>query len=214
MQGKRVWARGRGRNTLSSTSRAADPGDLARGDACVTAEGLGQVVHAAGGHACTVCLHDDRVESPSDAPPTFRKRREERPGADLGDRQAQVSGLCGQHLLPVSVAHRRAGPGVLARAPRRCGRCLGLDEFCWIRSAGVLINSLPSAVRRDSIRRSRSCRGKAIAAPLASTNLSRRRVARWPPLDQGLCGDRCYTTRGGTISGRARRSELGCCDNR
>ncbi|GAB2806808.1 hypothetical protein GCM10027073_44400 [Streptomyces chlorus] len=26
-----------------------------------------------------------------------------------------------------------------------------------------------------------------------------RRVTRWPPHDQGLCGDRCYTTRQDTI---------------
>ncbi|WP_420709102.1 DUF6368 family protein [Streptomyces sp. AS58] len=69
---------------------------------------------------------------------------------------------------------------------------------CRIRWARILINSIPSAVRSDSISRSKSCWDKAIVLPL-STSFATRRVARWPPHDQGLCGDHCYTTRRDTI---------------
>jgi hypothetical protein len=86
-------------------------------------------IHAAGGHALHVRLHDDRVESLVDAPPAFQQGPEERPGADLGDRQVQVPGLRGQHLLPVPVAHRRACLGVFAGLRAVVGGGLGLDEF-------------------------------------------------------------------------------------
>ncbi|MDQ1005598.1 hypothetical protein QFZ82_000089 [Streptomyces sp. V4I23] len=112
-----------------SVEVAADPGDFALGDAGVATEGLDQVVHAAGGHALHVCLHDDGVEGLVDASPAFQQRREEQPGADLGDRQVQVPGLRGQHLPPVPVAHRRAGPGVLTGLGADVGGGFGLDEF-------------------------------------------------------------------------------------
>lgn len=50
---------------------AADPGNLALGDAGVRTEGFDQVVDAAGGHAMDVRLDDDGVEGLIDAAPAF-----------------------------------------------------------------------------------------------------------------------------------------------
>jgi hypothetical protein len=41
--------------------------------------------------------------------------------------------------------------------------------------------------------------GQGHRASSRSTSISTRRVGRWPPHDQGLCIDRCYTTRRDTI---------------
>src|SRR5690606_444386 len=68
---------------------AADPGDLALGDAGVRAEGFDQVVDTAGGHAMDVCLDDDGVEGLVDAAPAFEQAGEEGAGAEFGDREFQ-----------------------------------------------------------------------------------------------------------------------------
>jgi hypothetical protein len=93
---------------------AADPGDLALGDAGVRTEGFDQVVDAAGGDAMDVCLDDDGVEGLVDAAPAFQQAGEEGAGAELGDGEFQVAGLGGQGPFAVAVAVSGAGVGVLA----------------------------------------------------------------------------------------------------
>ena len=107
----------------------ADPRDLRLGDAAVPAEGFDQVIHAAGGDAVHVCLHDDRVESLVDAAPSLQQAGEEAAGADLGNLQVQVAGQRGQHLLAVPVAD--GGPRRRVLVPLRAdvGTCLGLDQL-------------------------------------------------------------------------------------
>lgn len=107
----------------------AEPGDLALGDAGVRAQGPDQVVDAAGGHSVDVCLDDDGVEGPVDAAPAFQQAGKEAAGADLGDRQVQVPGLRGQHLVAVTVAPGCACLGMLAGLRADAGGGLGLDEF-------------------------------------------------------------------------------------
>jgi hypothetical protein len=107
----------------------ADPRDLALGDSGVRAEGLDQVVDRSRGHAMDVCLHDHRVQGLVDPAPPLQQLGEEAPCPQLGDRQVQVAGLGAQRLVPVPVAERGTGVGVLVplRADLRCD--LGLDQL-------------------------------------------------------------------------------------
>jgi hypothetical protein len=76
-----------------------------------------------------VCLDDDGVKGLVDAAAAFEQAGEEAAGADLGDRQVQVPGLRGQHLVAVTVAPGRTGLGVLPGLRADVGGGLGLDEF-------------------------------------------------------------------------------------
>ena len=92
-----MWSSGR----VQSVEVRADPGDLALGYPGVRAEGFDEVVDGAGGDAVDVCLHDDRVESLVDAPPTLEEAGEEASGPQFRDGEFQVASLRGHRLLAV-----------------------------------------------------------------------------------------------------------------
>jgi hypothetical protein len=90
---------------------------------------LDQVIHAAGGDAVHVCLHDDGVEGLVDAAPALQQGREEAAGADFGDLQVEIASQRGQYLLPVPVAD--VGPCRRVLVPFRAdvGTRFGLDQL-------------------------------------------------------------------------------------
>jgi hypothetical protein len=74
-----------------------DPGDLGLGDPGA-AEGDNEIVDVAGGHPVDPGFHDHRVQSLVDPPSGLEHGGEERPGAELRNRQLDGAGL--GHQLP------------------------------------------------------------------------------------------------------------------
>ena len=129
------WRRGTRRGTsVSARSRSrergdlgvevgADPRHLGLGDPGVRAQRVDQVVDLAGADVPVhVGLHHHREQRLVDPAAPLQQRREERPRAQLGDRQLQIPRGRGQRPGPVPVALRRAGLGALVRARRRSPR--------------------------------------------------------------------------------------------
>lgn len=82
----------------------ADARDLRFGDARVDPECSDQVVDGAGGHARDVGVHHHGVQRLVDTPAGLEDQREERALAQLRDSQVAVTGRCGQHQWPSTVA--------------------------------------------------------------------------------------------------------------
>ena len=78
----------------------ADPGDLAFGDPGIGTQRLDQVIDLAGGRAVQVGLHHHGKQALIDPATALQQRREERPGAQLGDPQLQIPGDRGQGPRP------------------------------------------------------------------------------------------------------------------
>ncbi len=95
----------------------ADSTDLGLGDPRIGTEGLDQVVDLPRAHTMQVGLHDHREQCLIDPPSAFQQRGEERPGAQLGDPQLQLTGRGGQDAWPGAVA--LGGPGIGALMRRR-----------------------------------------------------------------------------------------------
>ena len=82
----------------------ADPGDLGLGDPGVSTQCLDQVIDLAGRDAVQVGLHHHREQRLVDPAPALEQRGEERPAAELGDPQLQISRGRGQGPWSASVA--------------------------------------------------------------------------------------------------------------
>jgi hypothetical protein len=106
----------------------ADPRHLRLGDPGVRAECLDQVVDLPRRHPVQVGLHHHREQRLIHPPAAFQQRREERPGAQLGDPQLQIPGGGGQGPGPVPVALRGPGVGAFVRAGADHRRDLGVDQ--------------------------------------------------------------------------------------
>ena len=119
----------------------ADSRHLRLRDSRVETHRRHQVVDGAGRHTGHVGLHHHRVQGLVDAPTWFQQRREERPGAELGDRYVEIAGLRRQHPRAVTVAlgDPALGAFVAAGADRRRG--FGLDQLLQ-RPAGELVDQI------------------------------------------------------------------------
>jgi predicted transposase YbfD/YdcC len=100
---------------------------------------VNQVVDRSGGYPHRVYLHDDREQGTVDATSAFQEAGEEAAGADLGDGQVQVVGLCGEGLAAVSVAEGGTGVGALAPAAPMCAVASASISSCSSSSAALRI---------------------------------------------------------------------------
>ena len=107
----------------------ADPRHLRLADPGLGTQRLNQVVdlpHARTGH---IRLHDHREQGLVDPPPPLQQTREERPGAELGDRQVQVAGRSGDRLGPGAVALGDPSGAALMGLSTNQRRSLGVDQL-------------------------------------------------------------------------------------
>jgi len=107
----------------------ADPRDLGLADSRPDAEGLDQVIDAAGRDPVDVGLHHHRVQRLVDPAAGFEDHREERAFAELGDPQLQVAGLGGQRSWTGPVAFGDPLIGALIAGGADPLRGFGFDQL-------------------------------------------------------------------------------------
>ena len=105
-----------------------DPRDLGLGDPGVRTQRLDEVIDLPRRDPVQVGLHDHREQRLVHPPPPLEQAGEERPGAQLGDPQLQVTRGRGQGPRPGSVALRSAPLAAFPGAGADHGRELGVDQ--------------------------------------------------------------------------------------
>ena len=105
-----------------------DPGDLGLGDPGVRTQRLDEVIDLPRRNPVQVGLHDHREQRLVDPSATFEQAGEERPGAQLGDPQLQVTRGRGQRPRPGSVALRSAPLAAFPGASADHSGELGVDQ--------------------------------------------------------------------------------------
>jgi hypothetical protein len=104
-----------------------------------------------------VGLHDDGEQGLVDPPAPLQQRGEERPRAELGDAQLQVTGGGGQQPGPVAVALGQALWAALMGAGADHGRELGLDQGL-VDGLGGLADPVVDLCDRECVQDLQQCR--------------------------------------------------------
>jgi len=116
----------------------ADPRNLALGDARIRTKGLDQIIDLASGGAVQVSLHHHCKQALIDPATPLQQRRKERPTAQLGDAQLQITGDGGQRARPRPIALIGPRIGALMRAGADHRGQFGIDERLIDRFGGLL----------------------------------------------------------------------------
>jgi hypothetical protein len=149
----------------------ADPRHLRLGDPRVHPQRGHEIIDGAGGHPVDVGLHHHRVQGLVDASTRFQDRREERPLAELGDAQLDVTGLGRHQMGSGAVAVGGAGLGALIAASADVLGRFHLDELLHHEANCVTdqIDTLTGAERIQQLGQDRLSQGHRSRSPSVRT---------------------------------------------